>query len=302
MRLFVKLLFISCSILMAGCNLCTAQTKKNKPAPKKAETKEEEIIPPAEKPEQKKGTPRIIYETIPAKEKPQAIEIETNALTRPKEKTIVVSEAPKKEIPKGNFKIVYDTTKQKADQASSPLSSKDTVIVMKSARKKPDIRDTIISNEIDNTLIKNPKGSSREILIDNKYCGCMDMNIKAQDTIRYEDYVNYSFKFKNNCKESVWINSGSFSFTVVNVFGYPVKELRKVDYVKRFEYPEYVKLLPGETFEFNLADDPFFQYNMGKSEKYKFRFTYNNTSHKWRAAPNKTYLCTRFEDKEVYVK
>lgn len=299
MQFPIKILFAVCAIFIGYSHPSMAQAKKKKEPAQKTDMREETPPPPEKTPE----PPKIIYETIPAKEKPKVVEIESNSLTRPKEKNIIIKEATKPPVPKGDFKIVYDTGKQKTQPPPVVAPRKiDTSIVISAGRKKTDREDTLIINDEDNSVIKNPKGKSKEILTNNPYCTCVSMAIKSQDTIYYENYVNYSFTFRNNCKETVYINSACFSFSVVNVFGYRVKELRKVDYVKRFEYPEFVKLPPGESFEFRLADDPFFQFNMGKSERYKFRFMYNNTSYKSRSAPNKTYLCTKFEDKDVYVK
>ena len=48
----------------------------------------------------------------------------------------------------------------------------------------------------------------------------------------------------------------------------------KIDFVKRFDYPEFVKIRPGGSYEYHFADDPFFEY-----DGYGLRSTYSNRSY-----------------------
>lgn len=304
MRLSFNTIFVVlCSTALLQVTPCFAQHGKKKPTPPAVKVKDTPAVatpPKAEEPATTK--PIVIYETVPARERPKAVEIRQDELMRSKEKDVVVKHG-KKEIPKGDFAIVYDTAKPvAAPPATAPITTyKDTAIVVRKARKTPDTEDTLVIKD-DNSIVKNPKGKSKEVAVDVQYCACVELVVKAQDTISFENYVNYSFSFKNKCRDNVFINSGSFSFMVMNSFGGRITELRKMDYAKRFEFPDFVKVAPGEQFEFRLADDPFFQFEMSKNTNYRFRFMYNNTSNKYRAAPAKTYLCIKMAEKEIYVK
>ena len=156
---------------------------------------------------------------------------------------------------------------------------KDTVIILRKGKTPTQIaaekkRDTIITN--------NPS---------TQYCSCLKMDIKTQDELPYEQYINYSFIFKNDCKMQVWISSQHFRFVPVNAFDKPVKVLRKLSFVKRYDYPDFVRLAPGETYTFSYADDPFFEYDLHRGESYKFYFEHRNFGTKAKQDPAHTYLC-----------
>lgn len=282
------------------CHPCTAQgrhkapVEKNKPAAKAVE-----------KPQEKKPDTAVVYETQPAKEKAAA---DNSSNFKTKETVIVIKPAkgdkkePARAVKKDSVRIIYEDGSKKPPQPPPPVVARkiDTTIVIKPGRK-PTPKDTIIVTD-EATLKKDGDTKGVSVIKDNGLCQCVSFAIKAPDTLMYEDYINYTFILKNNCKETVWVHSGSFRFSVANFFGYPVKVIRKLDYVKRFDLPEYVKLLPGEEYEYRFADDAFFQYDISKGAQYKFSFIYNNTSNKYRAAPNKTYLCIQLKDKMIYVK
>lgn len=282
------------------CHPCTAQgrhkatVEKNKPAAKAVEKLQE-----------KKPDTAVVYETQPAKEKAAA---DNSSNFKTKETVIVIKPAkgdkkePAKAGKKDSVRIIYEDGSKKPPQPPPPVVARkiDTTIVIKPGRK-PTPKDTIIVTD-EETVKKDGSTKGVSVIKDNGLCQCVSFAIKAPDTLAYEDYINYTFILKNNCKETVWIHSGSFRFSVANFFGYPVKVIRKLDYVKRFDLPEYVKLLPGEEYEYRFADDAFFQYDISKGAQYKFSFIYNNTSNKYRAAPNKTYLCIQLKDKMIYVK
>lgn len=175
-------------------------------------------------------------------------------------------------------------------QPKAPIVPIDTVIVIKNSKQKKELLKTIPEDEI----IKVQKV--------NEVCGCVQMTVTAQDTVRFEDYLNYSFAFKNNCKEKVFINSGSFGFLAFDHKNAPVRRLRQLQFVKQFKYPEFVEVRPGEEYIFRFGDDPFFIYDLHQGWKYKFTFTYYNTTHKYKAAPAHTYLCNEFRDKTVIIK
>lgn len=187
--------------------------------------------------------------------------------------------------------IIYvDNSKKPAPQPTTPYRPIDTVIVIRNGTQKKE-------------LLKNmPKEDIVKVEIVNDVCGCVKLDVTAQDTVRFEDYVNYSFSFKNNCKEKIFINSGSFGFVVATPEGVPVRMLRKLQFTRQFKYPEFVEVRPGEEYMFQFGDDPFFQYDLRQGWKYKFSFTYYNTTKKYRPSPNHTYLCNEFRDKIIVIK
>lgn len=99
----------------------------------------------------------------------------------------------------------------------------------------------------------------------------------------------------------VWVNSACFNFNVSLPDGAPVRVLHKLQFVKQYRYPEFVPLSPGEEYSFDFGDDPFFQYDLHSNWRYKFNFTYYNTSYKRKGAANNTYLCTEFRDKTIVI-
>lgn len=203
--------------------------------------------------------------------------------------------------------------KKMAEQAKAPTRKADTIIYVDNSPPKPSV-PTSPPRKIDTVIVISNGKQKKELLKDmpktdvvkvikvNPVCECVNMSITSQDTLRYEDYINYSFLFKNNCKEKVYINSSCFGFLVFNPNGSPVRTLRKIDFAKQYRYPPYVELRPGEEYIFQFGDDPFYRYDLRQGWKYKFTFTYSNTKLKYRAAPENTYSCTQFRDKMVIVR
>jgi hypothetical protein len=181
------------------------------------------------------------------------------------------------------------------DSIKSTIRPIDTVIILKGYKKKTQEQE----DEEDSKTAAND-GIAKVVKV-NENCQCVTLNMKASDTLRQDDYVNYQFLFKNNCKESVWISSSSFGFLVFLKNGTPARQLRKLDYVKRYNYPDFVQLSPGQEFTFMFGDDAFYQYDLHRGWEYKFSFTYYNNM-KYRKAPAKTYMCSQFKDKMIFIK
>lgn len=185
--------------------------------------------------------------------------------------------------------IIYIDEPYKKPKPGIVLPVKDTVIVISKGRQTKQLLKDIPKSEVKVVKVKET-------------CNCVAMNVSTQDTLRFEDYINYTFSFKNNCKEKVYINSSCFGFLVFNPNGVPVRTLRKVDFAKQYRYPEYVELRPGEEYMFQFGEDPFFRYDLRQGWKYKFTFTYVNTKLRYRPSPDNTYSCSQFRDKTVIVK
>jgi hypothetical protein len=180
----------------------------------------------------------------------------------------------------------------KPRQANPPpgiLHKFDTVIVIKNGKHKKE-QQAILKDTV-----------KAKIVTVSPLCNCVTMKLKAPDTLGYNDYVNYSFIFKNNCKEVIWINSASFGFNVSQPDGGPVRILHKLQFTKQYRYPEFVPLSPGQEYSFDFGDDPFFQYELHRNWRYKFNFTYYNAAYKYKGASNKTYLCTELRDKTIVI-
>lgn len=213
--------------------------------------------------------------------------------------------------------IIDDKTgklaKPQVEVGKTPVRKADTIIYVDNKPAKPPI-PTTTPRRIDTVIVISNGKQKKELLKDlpktdivkvvkvNQLCECVNMDVTSQDTLRFEDYINYSFAFKNNCKERVYINSSCFGFLVFNPNGTPVRTLRKIDFAKQYRYPEYVELRPGEEYMFQFGDDPFYRYELRQGWKYKFTFTYSNTKFKYRAAPASTYSCNQFRDKMVIVR
>jgi hypothetical protein len=226
----------------------------------------------------------------------------SSMLTKSTETIIIIDKKTGKPIPaeKNNISntkarkpdtVIYlDNGKTKSAQQEVKRPG-DTVIIIKDKTQKKELRKNIDKKETAKIeVIKIPAS-----------CECMSMQIQAPDTLRYEDYVNFSFILKNNCKDAVWVNSGSFGFNVSNPDGTPVRQLRKLQFSKQYRYPDFVPLKPGEVYVFEFGEDPFFQYDLHANWQYKFSFTHNNITKKYKGAPNKTYLCTEFRTKNIRI-
>jgi hypothetical protein len=167
----------------------------------------------------------------------------------------------------------------------------DTVIVLKEGKQSRQLQKTALKRDTPKVVIVKVHES----------CPCMTLNVKAPDSIRVDEYINYSFALKNNCKKAIWVNSPSFAYYVFNPDGTPVKVLRKLQYVKQYRYPDFVRLEPGEEFVFDYGEDPFFQYDLRPNWKYQFSFIYRNTDRKYKPSPENTYLCNEFRNKTILI-
>lgn len=218
---------------------------------------------------------------------------------------------------KGNDKpdttIVYETAKPDTVKPEYDYSAdmKETVIIIKKKDTSkvtpaiPTYKDTVIV--IKNTytteqLKAMKKARVEEVAKKNNYCNCVKMDIKVAEVLEYETYLNYEFIFKNNCDIDVWISSKHFRFTPLTSMGTPVKVLRKLSFVQRYGHPDFVKIQPGETYNFNYSDDAFFEYDLNKGQNYKFVFEHRNFGDRSRMAPEKTYLCAQKRTQLISVK
>jgi hypothetical protein len=213
--------------------------------------------------------------------------------------------AAKKTEQKTSTDVVAETERKQ------PAKKRDTIVILVDSkgnetqiagpkREKPRPKDTVII--LGRSKMKTVDTSSKKMKVEqvNPECLCVTMKANAPDTLSFETYINYSFSFRNNCRETIWIHSGYFSYVVLNTSGTPVKVLRKLQYVKRYNYPEYVPLKPGTSFDFRFGDDPFFEYDLRRGWKYKFVFLYNNKSIQRKTG--KTYLCTELRERIVTIK
>lgn len=219
--------------------------------------------------------------------------------------------------------LAHTTFAQSKNKAKDATPVQDTVIVVKKAAQKKqekpavaplfDVKETVIVIKPNDTgeykappkdtVIILKKGKTKaelaadkakkleEALRKNNYCDCVKMDIKTADVLQYETYITYSFIFKNSCKLDVWISSKSFRFVPHNAFGKPVKVKRKLNFTERYNYPDFVKIAPGETYTFTFSDDAFFEYDLEKGQSYKFMFEHRNFGDRSKMAPEKTYLC-----------
>lgn len=278
------------SLLLFVAFLCGTESYAQRKKPAKQEPKiKAQPVPdliertPVRQP--KKDTVEIIYETVPAKQHKKQID-NSGSLLSVKEEVITI---PKKDTNRRkNVQIVYDTVKyvKKPKPEENQPGAEDKI----KAQQAPAVADAKAAKD---TVKEKPKEG---------FCGCVELKIKGQDTISYEDYINYSFTFKNNCKSEVFVYSYAFRFGVADYFGKPVKRLRRIDFVKRFDHSEYVRIDPGETYEYRFADDPFFEYELTRGSQYRFTFIHSNASNKSKIAPTKTYLCSEVKEQIVTVK
>lgn len=266
------------ALLMAALNSGPSAFAQKKATGKKTPDKKTPSAP-AKEPAKKPDTIIVIKEENKPTPPPPA-----EIVTRSVETVIVIDRATGK--PK-----VKDSIKTKA------VKPVDTVIVLKGYKKKAEEQGAE-EEEDDKPAAKD--GVVKVVKV-NENCECVVLNMKASDTLRPDDYVNYQFLFKNNCKESVWISSSAFGFLVFQKNGAPAKMLRKLDYVKQYNYPDFVQLKPGEEYTFMFGDDAFYQYDLHQGWEYKFTFTYYNNL-KYRKAPTKTYMCSQFKDKMIFIK
>lgn len=140
------------------------------------------------------------------------------------------------------------------------------------------------------------------MLRDPAYCECVEMRIEVADTLQYNSYINYTFVFKNTCPRPVWVSTKHFRFIPYNAFGKPVRVIRKLGFVVRHDYPDFVQLLPDEEQAFKYADDAFFEYALDKSNFYKFKFMHVNTRDSYKKDPKGTFRCYKNEEVSIFIK
>ena len=202
-------------------------------------------------------------------------------IEKPKEKDKIDYSADMKET----VIVIYPN-----DTAPKPkVTYKDTVIILKKGLTKEE-------------LAAREKAKVVEMMKSNNFCQCIKMDIDVRPILQLETYLTYNFIFKNNCKVDVWVSSKHFRFTPYNAFDKPVKVLRKLSFVKRYDHPDFVKISPGETYTFTYADDAFFEYDLQKGETYKFVFEHRNFGDRSKNAPEKTYLCNQKRVQMITVK
>lgn len=207
--------------------------------------------------------------------------------------TVVTPPPPKMQ---GSYMIVYDTAaaprKRGMDAlppparppGTPPPSAPDTVRYVRPGVKKPE-----------------PKAPPVTIIREAAECSCITMEPGTSDTLTYETYMRYTMRMKNNCTQPVWVLSGGFSFVVLNMSGTKPRVLHRLSFVTRYQYPEFVLLEPGNTFDFTYADDPFFEYEMFKGLDYRIRFTYSNAKCIKPGGGFRTLTCIKTADRVVHV-
>ncbi|MCB0698696.1 MAG: hypothetical protein KDC11_02570 [Chitinophagaceae bacterium] len=206
--------------------------------------------------------------------------------TPPKDTVVIIKDeedvdTPKPVVkPRTDMKTTVITIKPSDTLPKKRATYKDTVIILKKGLSKEE-------------LAKRAKVREEKMMKENNFCDCVKMDIKAPDVLPFETYLNYSFVFKNDCKVEVWVSSKHFRFRPANSSGTPVKVLRKLSFVERFDKPDFVKLAPGESYSFDYSDDAFFEYDLRKGQAYKFMFEHRNFGDRNKQDPSKTYLCSQ---------
>lgn len=212
--------------------------------------------------------------------------------------------------PKDTVVIINDAAPARQKQVKQDYSSnmKETVIIIKPydtlPKKRPTYKDTVIvikKGWTKEELAARKKAKEIEIRKQSNFCNCVKMDVESPEVLQYKTYINYKFTFKNNCKMDVWVSSKHFRYQPIHASGRPVKVLRKLSFVERFNYPDFVKIAPGEIFTFDLSDDAFFEYDLKKGEAYKFTFEHRNFGDRNKHAANKTYLCGQKRVKLIMV-
>lgn len=166
----------------------------------------------------------------------------------------------------------------------------DTVIVIKKGKTPAQLKE------------EQDKRAKAVILRDPAFCQCVQMSIEVADTLGYNTYINYKFIFKNTCPEPVWVSTKHFRFVPLNAFGKPVRVIRKLGFVVRHDYPDFVQLLPNEEQAFKYADDAFFEYALDRANFYKFQFMYTNTQDSYKKDPKHTFRCYKKQEVGIFIK
>lgn len=215
-----------------------------------------------------------------------------------------------KDTPKDTVIIINDAVPAEQKKIIQPSSSnmKETVIIIKPydtlPKQRPTYKDTVIVIKKGLTkeqLANKEKAKEIEIRKQSNFCSCVKMDIETPEVLQYNTYLNYKFIFKNTCKLDIWVSSKHFRYQPIHASGRPVKVLRKLSFVERFNYPDFVKIAPGETFTFDFSDDAFFEYDLKKGEAYKFTFEHRNFGDRSKRAAEKTYLCGQQRVKLIMV-
>jgi hypothetical protein len=133
-------------------------------------------------------------------------------------------------------------------------------------------------------------------------CDCIKFRIGATDTLKTGNYLNYSVSVKNTCTYKTWINTSFFGYTLYNQNGTPVKRLRELTFVKRYQYPEYVLLAPNAEYEFKFADDAFYEFKLDHHTRYIVGLKYINKKAKNNSGKHVNFLCSKELKRTVYVK
>lgn len=133
-------------------------------------------------------------------------------------------------------------------------------------------------------------------------CDCIKLKINATDTLRKNTYLNYSVTLKNTCTYKTWVNTTFFGYTLYHQNGTPVKRLRELTFVKRYQYPEYILLAPNAEYEFKFADDAFYEFKIERHTRYIVGLKYINKKAKNNSGRHPNFLCSKELKRTVYVK
>ncbi len=213
-----------------------------------------------------------------------------------------------KTAPKDTIVVIEQEKKARQPVVSPLFQEKVTVIKLGDTTKKkkrPTYKDTVIVVRKALTkeqLKEREEKRIREQLKKNNFCECVKMDVNAPEILKRGTYLNYDVIFKNDCEIDVWISTKHFRSRPENSFGKPVKELRKLSFVKKFGMPDFVNVKPGESYAFKMSDDVFFQYDLNKGEAYTFYFEHRNFGDRSKDAPGKTYLCGQKRTKLIVVR
>lgn len=207
--------------------------------------------------------------------------------------------------PKIIYKTEKDNTRNKNLIDPAATMRKKVTVIRPYDTVKPTYKDTVIilkKGLSPEEVAERQRKKTIELMKNNNYCKCVKMDIDVPSVLAREDYLNYKFVFKNECKIDVWISSQHFRFTPYDGFGKPVKVLRKLSFAQRYNHPKFVKLMPDETYTFDYADDAFFEYDLKKGQTYKFEFEHRNLGTRSKMAPSKTYFCHQKRTQLITVK
>ncbi len=210
--------------------------------------------------------------------------------------------------------IRKNTTSQRAAIPQAEMRKKVRVIRPGDTIKKPEIKEIGEIRPIDTVIIvkegKTPEEIQKEqarlakatIRRDPAFCECVEVDVQVADTLKKPNYLTYTFVVKNNCKIDVWLSTKHFRFIPHDYFGHRVKVIRKLGFVVRHDYPDFVKLSKGEERSFRFSDDAFYEFDIARGNFYKFQFVHNNTRERYKNDPRKTFLCIKKKEAMIYVR